>query len=66
VSAVGYGWERGKHGNAAAWRRHVLNRFKIVQMVQMKFEFLQTLVGSKDTFLHSKNLKENMVGKHLK
>jgi hypothetical protein len=35
----------------------VLNRFKNIQTVQIKFEFLQTLAGSKDTFLHSKNLK---------
>jgi hypothetical protein len=28
-----------------------------IQTVQMKFEFLQTLAGSKDTFPHSKNLK---------
>jgi hypothetical protein len=27
-----------------------LNRFKNIQMVQMKFEFLQTLASSKDTF----------------
>jgi hypothetical protein len=28
-----------------------------IQTVQMKFEFLQTLAGSKDTFPRSKNLK---------
>jgi hypothetical protein len=28
----------------------VLNRFKHIQTVPMKFEFLQTLAGSKDTF----------------
>jgi hypothetical protein len=28
-----------------------------IQMVQMKFEFLQTLAGSKDTFPYFKNLK---------
>jgi hypothetical protein len=28
-----------------------------IQTVQMKFEFLQTLVGSKDTFPRSKILK---------
>jgi hypothetical protein len=35
----------------------VLNRFKNIQMVQMKFEFLQTLTGSRDTFPRSKNFK---------
>jgi hypothetical protein len=35
----------------------VLNRFNNIQMVQMKFEFLQIWAGLKDTFLHSKNLK---------
>jgi hypothetical protein len=35
----------------------VLNRFKNIQMVQIKFEFLQTLVGSKDTFTCLKNFK---------
>jgi hypothetical protein len=32
----------------------------------MKFEFLQILAGSKDTFPYSENLKWNMVGRHLK
>jgi hypothetical protein len=35
----------------------ILNQFKNIQTVQLKFEFLQTLVGSKDTFPRSKNLK---------
>jgi hypothetical protein len=35
----------------------VLNRFKHIQTVPMKFEFLQTLAGSKDTFVHSKKFK---------
>jgi hypothetical protein len=42
----------GRHGSNS-----VLNRFKNIQTVQMKFEFLQTLAGSKDTFPHFKNLK---------
>jgi hypothetical protein len=35
----------------------VLNGFKNIQTVRMKFEFLQILAGSKDNFSHSKNLK---------
>jgi hypothetical protein len=35
----------------------VLNRFKNIQMVQMKFEFLKILAGSKDTFPCSKIFK---------
>jgi hypothetical protein len=42
----------GRHGSNS-----VLNRFKNIQTVQMKFEFLQILAGSKDTFPHFKNLK---------
>jgi hypothetical protein len=71
VSAAGCGRLRGKRGNAAMGHRHVgaghtvsgcgsilvLNRFKNIQMVQMKFEFLQTLASSKGTFPCSKNLK---------
>jgi hypothetical protein len=34
-----------------------LNRFKHIQTVLMKFEFLQIFACSKDTFPHSKNLK---------
>jgi hypothetical protein len=44
----------------------VLNRFKNIQTAQMKFEFLQTLAGSKDTFPCSKILKSKMVGNNLK
>jgi hypothetical protein len=59
--------ERGGHGvgsraEGPEWLRAA--RFKLgfkpiqnIQTVQMKFEFLQTLAGSKDTFLRSKNLK---------
>jgi hypothetical protein len=35
----------------------VLNRFKNILMIQIKFEFLQTLTSSKDTFPCSKKLK---------
>jgi hypothetical protein len=47
----------GQH--SARWRssNSILNQFKNIQMVQMKFEFPKTLAGSKDTFPHSKNLK---------
>jgi hypothetical protein len=44
----------------------VLNQFKNIQTVQMKFKFLKILVGSKDTFPHSKNLKSNKVGKSMR
>jgi hypothetical protein len=60
----GCGRERGKRGGAAvgadkrAWLAQCLAaRFKLnfksiqnIQTVQMKFEFLQNLAGSKDTF----------------
>jgi hypothetical protein len=36
----------------------ILNQFKNIQTVQLKFEFLQTLVGSKDTFPRSKKLNK--------
>jgi hypothetical protein len=47
------------HQDSAGQRgsNSVLNRFKNIQTVQMKFEFLQILTGSKNTFLCSKNLK---------
>jgi hypothetical protein len=35
----------------------VLKPNQNIQTAQMKFEFLQTMDGSKDTFPHSKNLK---------
>jgi hypothetical protein len=63
--------ERGERGSTAAGRRQVgtghtvlgcgsnsvLNQFKNIQTVQMKFEFFQNLADSKDTFLYFKNLK---------
>jgi hypothetical protein len=67
----GAGWQQGRcqrwgvaptggpGQHSARWRssNSVLNQFKNIQMVQMKFEFPKTLAGSKDTFPHSKNLK---------
>jgi hypothetical protein len=67
VAAAGYA-RAGQHGDGALTfgpghtvpgrgLNSVLNRFKNIQTVQMKFEFLQTLAGSKDTSPHSKKLK---------
>jgi hypothetical protein len=71
MSAAGCGRERGNWGSTAAGRQQVgpaaqcrAARFKLgfkpiqnIQMVQMKFEFLQILAGSNDTSALSKNLK---------
>jgi hypothetical protein len=46
-----------QHSAGRRGSNSVLNRFKNIQMVQMKFEFLQTLAGSRDTFPRSKNFK---------
>jgi hypothetical protein len=58
--------EQGSTVPAGSVLNSVLNQFKNIQTVQMKFKFLKILVGSKDTFPHSKNLKSNKVGKSMR
>jgi hypothetical protein len=55
----GDGAPTGRPGPHSAGARLKLDFKPIqnIQTVQMKFEFLQILAGSKDTFPHSKNLK---------
>jgi hypothetical protein len=46
----------GQH-NVGVWFELDFKLIQNIQTIQMKFQFLQTLAGSKDTFPHSKNLK---------
>jgi hypothetical protein len=59
VRQRGGGASTGRPGQHSAGAQFKLGFKPIqnIQTVQMKFEFLQTLAGSKDTFLRSKNLK---------
>jgi hypothetical protein len=57
VSVAGADRRAPQHSAGRLCSNSVLNQFKNIQTVQMKFEFLQILTGSKNTFLCSKKLK---------